>query len=281
VAAVFRKNGHDDPKRDAEHNVARILRRQLRSYKKDDPKEEQQKALPVCVLRLILSSKSTEICQAMGELAGAAHFWAMSSCKYAKVPKAEQRQMKQLCIRNIAFIKDGESVDNKSLSLYLADCVSVTFKQQKNDRKADTVTQWRTSDELLCPVKIWASLIRRINSYKGASKNSPVLLVQYNDKIINITGEMIADVCRDGVVSIGETKQGIRRSEIGTRSIRSGAAMAMYLAGVPVFSIMLIGRWSSTAFLKYIRKQVQEFSQGIYGYVPSSNTLAPGAGALL
>jgi hypothetical protein len=74
VAAVFRKNGHDDPKRDAEHNVARILRRQLRSYKKDDPKEEQQKALPVCVLRLILSSKSTEICQAMGELAGAAHF---------------------------------------------------------------------------------------------------------------------------------------------------------------------------------------------------------------
>jgi hypothetical protein len=27
--------------------------------------------------------------------------------------------------------------------------------------------------------------------------------------------------------------------------------------------MMLIGRWSYTAFLKYIRKQVQEFSQGI------------------
>jgi len=35
--------------------------------------------------------------------------------------------------------------------------------------------------------------------------------------------------------------------------------MAMYLAGVPVFSIIPIGRWSSTAFLKYIRKQIQEF----------------------
>ena len=263
VAAVFRENGHDDPKRDAERNVARLLRRQLRSYKKDDPKEVQQKALPVCVLRLILSSNSTEIRQAMGELAGAAHFWAMRSCEYAKVPKAEQRQTKQLCIRNIVFIKDGESIEHKSLSLHLADCVSVTFERQKNDRKADTVTQWRTSDELLCPVKIWASLIRRINSYKGASKDSPVSLVQYKGKIINITGEMIADLCRDGVVAIGETKLGIRRSEIGTRSIRSGAAMAMYLAGVPVFSIMLIGRWSSTAFLKYIRKQVQEFSQGI------------------
>jgi hypothetical protein len=89
------------------------------------------------------------------------------------------------------------------------------------------------------------------------------LLVQYKGKIINITGEMIADLCRDGVVAIGEMKLGIQRSEIGTRSIRSGAAMAMYLAGVPVFSIMLIGRWLSTAFLKYIRKQVQEFLQGV------------------
>ena len=40
-------------------------------------------------------------------------------------------------------------------------------------------------------------------------------------------------------------------------------AMVMYLAGVPVFSIMLIGRWSSTAFLRYIQKQIQEFLQGI------------------
>ena len=62
---------------------------------------------------------------------------------------------------------------------------------------------------------------------------------------------------------MGETKLGILRSEIGTKSIRSGAAMATYLSRVPVFSVMLIGIWSSTAFLKYILKQVQEFLQGI------------------
>ncbi len=74
---------------------------------------------------------------------------------------------------------------------------------------------------------------------------------------------MIINLLRDGVVGIGETKLGIKRWEVGTHSIRSGAAMAMYLAGVPIFSITLIGRWSSTAFLNYIRKQVQEFSHGI------------------
>jgi hypothetical protein len=39
--------------------------------------------------------------------------------------------------------------------------------------------------------------------------------------------------------------------------------MAMYLAGVPAFTIMLIGRWSSDAFLWYIHRQVQEFSAGL------------------
>ena len=39
--------------------------------------------------------------------------------------------------------------------------------------------------------------------------------------------------------------------------------MAMYLNEVPVYTIMLIGRWSSDAFLRYIRRQVQQFSAGV------------------
>ncbi len=36
--------------------------------------------------------------------------------------------------------------------------------------------------------------------------------------------------------------------------------MEMYLAGVLVYTIMLISRWLSDAFLRYIRKQVKQFS---------------------
>eukprot|EP00957_Ditylum_brightwellii_P194622 14825322-Ditylum_brightwellii.AAC.1 len=39
--------------------------------------------------------------------------------------------------------------------------------------------------------------------------------------------------------------------------------MSMFLDSVPVFFIMLSGRWSSDAFLKYTRKQVIEFSKGL------------------
>jgi hypothetical protein len=65
------------------------------------------------------------------------------------------------------------------------------------------------------------------------------------------------------VRAIGRDILGFDAFEVGTHSLRSAAAMAMYLAGVPVYTIMLIGRWSSDAFLRYIRRQVQEFSAGV------------------
>ena len=39
--------------------------------------------------------------------------------------------------------------------------------------------------------------------------------------------------------------------------------MALYLAQVPTLTIMIIGRWKSDAFLRYIRKQVSLFSQNL------------------
>ncbi len=39
--------------------------------------------------------------------------------------------------------------------------------------------------------------------------------------------------------------------------------MAMYINKVPVYTIMLLGRWSSDAFLRYIRKQCEEFGHDV------------------
>ena len=39
--------------------------------------------------------------------------------------------------------------------------------------------------------------------------------------------------------------------------------MAMFLAGISVIIIRRIGRWSSEAFLEYIREQVESFTYGV------------------
>ena len=56
---------------------------------------------------------------------------------------------------------------------------------------------------------------------------------------------------------------GYNYKDLGSHSLRSGAAMALFLAKEDVHRIMIIGRWSSDAFLAYIRPQVQEWTSGM------------------
>ena len=88
----------------------------------------------------------------------------------------------------------------------------------------------------------------------------------------------MTNALQDAISVIGEAVLNIKTSEVGTHSIQSGGAMAMFLGGCPVFMIMLIGRWSSDAFMKYIRKQIEEFSHDVsqrmiatmfHRYIPS------------
>ena len=65
---------------------------------------------------------------------------------------------------------------------------------------------------------------------------------------------------------------GFTGAEVGTHSIRSSLAMALYLAKRPITTIMLLGRWSSDAFLLYIRRQVQEFSKGVSADMVTNDT---------
>jgi hypothetical protein len=61
----------------------------------------------------------------------------------------------------------------------------------------------------------------------------------------------------------GSACLGFEPGKIGTHSLCLGAAMEIYLAGVPFYTIMLIGRWLSNAFLRYIQKQVKQFSKDV------------------
>jgi hypothetical protein len=51
--------------------------------------------------------------------------------------------------------------------------------------------------------------------------------------------------------------------DIGNKSLRSGAAMSLFLMDHSVARIMILGRWSSDAFLVYIRPQVLEWTNNM------------------
>jgi hypothetical protein len=103
-----------------------------------------------------------------------------------------------------------------------------------------------------------------MSSYPNYSKETTVSTYRHSDNSIHLfSGKELLSRIRLAARSIGDEDLGFSPSKLGLHSARSGASMAMYLGGVPVFTIMLLGRWSSEAFLWYIHKQVQEFSKGV------------------
>jgi hypothetical protein len=73
---------------------------------------------------------------------------------------------------------------------------------------------------------------------------------------------ILVKICK-AVANLGQEVLGFLPEDVGTHSNRSGGAMGVFLAGTPVYTIMLMGRWSSDAFMQYIRKQVLSLSHGI------------------
>jgi hypothetical protein len=123
------------------------------------------------------------------------------------------------------------------------------------DKNMDTITLMASEDSILCPVRAAAAIIKRIKKYPGTTPNSPISTYSNNDIIHQATLDYMINALRNAVAGIGEIKLGIKKEDVGTHSIRSGVAMAMYLGECPVFMIMLIGIWSSDSFLHYNRKK--------------------------
>ena len=123
---------------------------------------------------------------------------------------------------------------------------------------------FKSGDPILCPVKAWANTVQRVLQIPGATGNSEVCSFgDNNNNITLIRADHVRSKLRAIVELIGEESLGFQKDDIGLHSIRSGGAMAMFLSGTSVIIIMRVGRWSSEAFLEYIRDQIENFTCGV------------------
>ena len=105
--------------------------------------------------------------------------------------------------------------------------------------------------------------MKRIRRYSGATDETKVSAYWQDGKIKHLTSQNTISALRDAVSAIGEESLGFKASQVDCHSIRLGADMVMYLGECPIYTIMLIGRWSSDAFLRCTRKQVEQFSHNV------------------
>ena len=273
ISQGFQLAGKSDPRLDVDGKISFRITQILKGFEMEDPNRKKQKALPMCVLKEMLrraKRSGDDFDLAIAHRACGAYPFAMRSCEFTKTCFNEKsKRTKILRVRNFRFFLNRRLLEHSDEKIFVADLVNITYEWQKNEERHDSVSMHRCYNENhqseFNPVYIWAKIVTEVRSFHGQDdvEDRKINTFVVNGKRRDVTSAPVRAKLRAAAASVGKETLGFDPEEIGCHSLRSGAAMAMKLAGVSEYTIMIIGRWKSMAFLEYIRNQVAEFSINI------------------
>jgi hypothetical protein len=189
----------------------------------------------------------------------------MRSCEYTKTK--QPGRTKRVHLGCIIFRAQDRSVIPPSHAdlLFSTAFVTIVFEDQKNGKKMDARTQRRSGHQFLCPVLRWGSAVQQIiATIPNYTDQTNLCSVFLNKEVLDISNSFVRKLLRHTCHLYGGlTMFGFHSHEIGNCSIRSGAAMALFLMENSQAKIMILGRLSWDAFLVYIRPQVLEWTHNM------------------
>jgi hypothetical protein len=272
VAATFRDHFKPSPFHvEGSTNLRNQINELCRSYENVDPLPEKQKAITPKLLRSMFKLSGVglppfhdQTFAVVTELAIFGFFFAMRSCENTTPPKPGKTKL--INLGGLVF-RDSlkRQIPHDHPGLGTAEYITPTFEDQKNAEKNDKRTQRRTPHIDLCPVKRAASLVHRIHKLvPGYDLATTLNTIQIDGRVARLTQNYLRDQLRATCIAGGgKAVFGFDSHEIGTRSIRSGAAMGLFLMNHSSDKIMILGRWKSKSFMEYIRPQVLEWTNNM------------------
>jgi len=200
-----------------------------------------------------------EVAEHTTNLAIGGFFFAMRACEFVRTKR--KGRTKIIMVGDVSFRdKDKRRIPHEHKDATLkARYIAILFRDQKNGRKMDRRTQSQSGDPVLCPIRAWADIISKVRA-SGGNDETPVCTLHRSDRKLEVSDENLKRMIRFTCKSLRHRFPDLKPSELGTRSIRSGAAMSLFLMDHSVEKIKILGRWSSDAFLVYIRPQVLEWT---------------------
>ena len=249
------------------------LTRVVRAYTDADHSTQHQLAIPFDTIKQIKSTLTfNQAAEVWQDLTLLAFFFALRRCEYLHVgspqlDKPPERRTHPLRKRNIRFWGNHKLVDHKDPDIHLSDAVTLDFEFQKADRRDESVTQTRSGDPIFCPVIAAAKRVKHMQKGvdNGSLSNDSFVFTYIEDtgKIGHFTSKIAITLLRAAVAQTDYEAIGLTLPRIGLHSLRTSAAMAMYINKIPVDTIKLLGRWSSDAFLRYIRPHTEQFNLNV------------------
>lgn len=143
--------------------------------------------------------------------------------------------------------------------LTIAEFVTVTFVNQKNGKKElDSRPQCQTNNPHLCLVIFYATQVKQVlRTVSGVMITTTINTIALDGKVGRTTITYILNILRNTCYSFGgKATFRFDPHKIGNKLIWLGT-------NISTAKIMILGQWSSDAFLVYIRPQVLEWTNNM------------------
>ena len=135
-------------------------------------------------------------------------------------------------------------------------CASLTFDDQKNATKGETVGHTSNTHALLNPARALGRIAIRLRLQRAGPKTPLYLLTHPTTpgSHYSVRTQAITNALRHSASHLYPKLQ-VDPSLLSARSLRPGGATALLVAGVSTDKIQLLGRWKSDAMFRYLRIQ--------------------------
>ena len=265
VAQTFARLGAPDPRLNSFGDLDYRLQALLQAWRRVDPPPSRVKPLPLSLLRLALRMgappDAARTC-AVNDCLVMAFYFLLRPGEYAGVPDP-------LSADDLFRLQDvGLWIGQRRLDpftspppdLLATTFVSLTFTNQKNGVRGETLGHARSGHPSLCPVLRIVSRVLHLRNH-GARRTTPLNAYYSNERWLYVLPADITALLR--AAARHAPAWGFSPADISARSTRAGGAMAMLCGGIDSDRIRLIGRWRSDEMYRYLHVQAQPVMSGV------------------
>ena len=115
--------------------------------------------------------------------------------------------------------------------------IVLTLDNKKNSIRGKTVSHFRSKSAAACPVKAGIDIFLCLCD-QGCDPTTSISDYPSDHGLRSVSTSNIIAVIRAECLRVGTARLGFAPEDVGTHSLRSGRAMAMHLAEVPIRTLM-------------------------------------------
>ena len=267
MGQAYARLGAADPRLNRHGELDIRLTSLYRAWSKADELPTRVEPLPLPVVAQVLAIARLEgspIALAAGATLILAFYFLLRPREYLGIPPTDGTSP-QFRLQDIQLWIGSRALDTfncPEADLLAATFVTLTFTEQKNGVRNETIGHGRSGHPDLCPVLVLASRIAELRR-SGATGATTINAVRPDptSTFRHILASDLTKRIRAAIILHPDPAYTV--ADVSVRSTRAGGAMALLCAGVDSDRIRMIGRWRSDEMYRYLHVQAQPVMNGL------------------